>query len=113
MNFDTAGILEGAYDFGIAREWVQSACRNYNSVPVNCFGQWFMVACTLAFDFDRENAPHFVPRTSLYGSTSEEGNSIVQDFVVFLTSKDHLSLTCGSSYLRYVRRGARVHVYLF
>jgi hypothetical protein len=74
---------------------------------VDRFGQRFMVACALAFDLDRENARHFLPRTPMYKSTlwprllfRGEGNFIVQDFVAFLTAKVHHSLALGSLYLR-------------
>ena len=66
-----------------------------------------MVACTLAFDLDKENAQYFVPRTPMYKSTlwprllfRGEGNFIVRDFVTFVTAKAHHSLALGSLYLR-------------
>ena len=70
-----------------------------------------MVACTLAFDLDRENAHYFIPRAPVYKSTlwpqplfRGEGNFIVQDFVTFLATKVGHSLTSGSLYLWWVPR---------
>jgi len=112
-NLDLASTAEGAGGFRIVREWVRCVCHGlrYNFPgPVDRFGQWFMVACTLAFDLDRENAPSFVPRTPVYSSTlwpqtlfRGEGSFIVRDFVSFLTAKGFHSLAFGSLYLRCVR----------
>jgi hypothetical protein len=96
----------GAGGFRIALEWAQDMCcdlRRNLPEPVDYFRQWPIVACTLAFDLNRENAQHFIPRTPLYKLTRER-NSVVQDLVAFLTAKPRRSLTCGSLYLRCVRQ---------
>jgi len=70
-----------------------------------------MVACTLAFDLDRENSWDYVPRLPMYKSKltplwpqslSRKGDFIVEDFVGFITADARGLLTFGSSYLRYV-----------
>lgn len=70
-----------------------------------------MVACTLAFDLDRENAWYPVPRTPKYRQTlwpkslsHREVDFAEQDFVAFVTAEAEELLTFGSSYLRYVYR---------
>ena len=76
--------------------------------PVNHFRQWFMVAGTLAFDLDREDARDFVPRKPIYRLTQwprslSRGESFIgQDFFMFLAANADDSLTSGSSYLRCV-----------
>ena len=69
-----------------------------------------MVACTLAFDLDRENARNYVPRSPVYRSTlwpqSLSRNGVdfsAQDSVAFVTAKAYDLFTFGSSYLRGVR----------
>jgi hypothetical protein len=69
-----------------------------------------MVACTLAFDLDRENARNSVPRTPVYrsilwpGSLPRGGVDFnAQDIVAFITAKGFDLLTVGSSYLRCVQ----------
>ena len=67
-----------------------------------------MVACTLAFDLDRNNARDFVPDTPLckwlpwLPSLSHKG-PIVQDLVA--PTIGYGSLTLGSQYLQYVPQG--------
>lgn len=91
-----------------------------------------MVACTLAFDLDRENAQDYVPRLPMYRlkpdrnptSLKLEPNQIslwpklnptslwprspsrmedpIQDSVAFVTAETHGLLTFSSAYLRYV-----------
>lgn len=81
-----------------------------------------MIACTLAFDLDGENAQDFVPLTRMYTLTrkpekkyisldtrhvprasADEGvNSVMQDFIVFLSAEPHRLLESGLSYLRCV-----------
>lgn len=112
-NLDVASLPKGDDSFRIVRERLRYVCYEleYNSLgPVDHFGQWFMVVCTLAFDIDRENARHFVPRAPMCGSTlwpgspsRGEGSFIVQDFIAFVTAKAHHSLAFGSLYLRCVR----------
>jgi len=113
-NLDIGGIPEAADGFRIVREWVQYTCLDLQDIPsgpVDRFRQWFTVACTLAFDLDRENAQAFVPCAPMYESTlwpqspsSEVGVLVVQDFVEFLTAKAYHSLDSGLSYLRWVSR---------
>ena len=73
-----------------------------------------MVACTLAFDLDRENAQDYVPRLPMYKSVldltplwSQSPSRVenpIQDFVAFVTVESHGLLNFGSLYLRCVRR---------
>ena len=125
-NLEVARIPEGADGFKIVREWVEDVCCDlgYNkSGPADRSRQWFMVACTLTLDLDRENALDFVPYLPMYRSTlcpqsvyCGEGELIVEDFVAFITAEvdqgDEL-LTFGSSYLRCVQRYAWIHLNLF
>ena len=68
-----------------------------------------MVACTLAFDLDRENARYLIPRTRMYRwdlwprcLVREGGYFIVRDFVVFARGEVIGSLNFGYWFLRYV-----------
>jgi len=70
-----------------------------------------MVACTLAFDLDRENAWDFVPNTQMCKETlwpqtlsREEVDPTAQESVAFLTAESYDLLVFGSAYLRCVRR---------
>lgn len=109
-NLDISRIPEGDDCFRIVQEWVRDACNDLNDVSsksVDRSRQQFVVACTLAFDLDRENALSFVYRAPMYKSGRwpqspfrEAGKLIVQDLVAFLIAKDRLSLTFGLSYLR-------------
>ena len=110
-NINIDSIPEAVDGFRIAREWVRHVCRDLSCGPpgpVNQFGQWFMVACTLAFDLDKENARDFVPRKPIYRLTQWprslfRGESFIgQDLITFLTADADYSLTSGSSYLRCV-----------
>ena len=122
-NLDTASIPEEDDGFRVVREWAQDVCSNlgYNALePTYRFRQWFMVACTLAFDFDRENSLDFVPRTPKYKSTlwpshlSRKGADFtVRDSVAFVTAEAYDLLTVGSSYLRYVQLDTQIHVHPF
>jgi hypothetical protein len=106
--------------FRIVRKWVGYACRDLEdtpSEPVGC--SKFMIACTLAFDLDREKAWSFVQCAPMYKSTqwpqsaSREAGTLVQDFVEFLTAEDRRSLTFGLSYLRCARQVTWVRVHQF
>jgi hypothetical protein len=115
-NLDINNVPDGAEGLKIVRKWVQDACCDpkYNApepTDRDRFEQWFTVACTLAFDLDRDNARDFVPRTRAFGGISwplplsrKKVDSTAQDFLAFLTAEAHDSLSSGSSYLRCVRR---------
>jgi len=113
-NVDISNIPNGADSLGIVREWVKSVSSDSNRYPgpVDRFRQWFIVAGTLAFDLDRENARSSITRTSLYRLTRER-DPIVQDYITLLTAETGDSLTCGSLYLWYVRDDMWVHVHPF
>ena len=72
-----------------------------------------MVASTLAFDLDREDARRSISLTPLYKLIRGERNSIIQDFVTFLTAQVHRSLARGSWYLRCVQQDAWVYMHPF
>ena len=68
-----------------------------------------MVACTLAFDLDRENARYLIPGTRMYRwnlwprcLVREGGHFIVRDFVAFARGEVDQTLTLGYSFLWYV-----------
>ena len=110
-NLGIVSIPEGATGFRIVQEWVRSVCGDLGHNPSGPMDrQWFMVACTLAFDLDRENARNYVPHSSVYRSTlwpqSLSRNGVdfsAQDSVAFVTAKAYDLFTFGSSYLRCVR----------
>jgi hypothetical protein len=115
-NVDIDELPNGADGLRIVREWVQYVCCDpkYNDVPepTDRFRQCFMVACTLAFDLDREDAWDFVPYTQMCKKTlwpqplrraREEVDPTAQDFVAFVTAESYDLLTFGSEYLRCVR----------
>jgi len=117
-NLDVDSIPEGSDGFRIAREWAQDVCCELEYYDYDSEGpdadrlrRQFMVACTLAFDLDRENSRKFVPSLPMYKSKwtplwpqslSLEGSFVVEDFVGFITTKARGLLTFGSSYLWYV-----------
>ena len=114
-NFDIADIPSGADGLRVVREWVRYICCDleYNDVPepTDRFRQWFMVAYTLAFDLDRENARDFFPRKRLFSdipwplaSSRKKVDPATQDFLAFVTAEARNSLTSGSSYLRCVQQ---------
>ena len=113
-NLDIVSIPDGADGLRIVRKWVQSISSDSNHYPgpVDRFEQWSIVASTLAFDLDRENAQSSITRTSLYRLTHER-DPTAQDFVMFLTAEVRDSLTCGSSYLQCVWKDMRLHVHPF
>lgn len=87
-NLDVSRIPEGDDGFRIVQRWARDACTdpdNVSSKSMDRSRQCLMVASTLAFDLDRENAPSFVRNAPM-------------EFLIF---EDDLSLTLGSSYLRY------------
>lgn len=68
-----------------------------------------MVACTLAFDLDRENARYLVPSTRMHRwnlwprcLVREGGYFIVRDFVAFAKGEVDEMLTLGYLFLRYI-----------
>ena len=71
-----------------------------------------MVACTLAFDLDRDNAYDFVPGTRMCRDTlwprslsrKKAEDFVEQDFAAFVTAEAYDLLTFGSSYLWCVRQ---------
>ena len=114
-NFDIDKIPDGANGFKIVNDWIQYVCCApiYNvQEPTDLFRQYLMVASTLAFDLDRENAWDFVPPTlmcseELWPQASTRNPDQVsdeQESVAFVTAEGHDLLTFGSSHLRYVRR---------
>ena len=113
-NLDIDSIPDGADSFGIVQEWVRDVyCElGYNlPEPVDRSKQWFMVACTLAFDLDREDSQDYIPRTPKYRSafwpqhlSRTEVDFTEQDFVAFVTAEAKELLIFGSWYLRCVRR---------
>ena len=80
-----------------------------------------MVASTLAFDLDRENAWEFVPPTLMCSETlwpRALARRLGQEFydqesVGFVTAEGYDLLAFGSSYLRYVRRETQMHIHPF
>ena len=134
-NLDFSKIPEGADGLRVAREWIQDVCTDSNCDPSDPVDRrHFMVASTLAFDLDRENAQEFVPRARIYTSTrklektyisldsrhviprtsmNKEVNSVMQDFIAFLIAEPRHLLASGSSYLRCVRWNVRPHVHPF
>ena len=112
-NLDIERIPEGADGFRVVNEWTQYVCCApiYNvQEPTDLFRQYFMVASTLAFDLDRENAWDFVPPTLMCRETlwprallRKPGREFYeQEFVGFITAEGYDLLTFGSFYLRYV-----------
>ena len=109
--------------FRIVREWVRFVCDGlkYSSNPPELvynehFGPQFMVACTLAFDLDRENARYLVPGTRMHRwnlwprrLVREGGYFIVRDFVAFAKGDLDQTLTLGYFFLRYVWLNIQVH----
>ena len=68
-NLDIASIPEGDDGFRIVREWAEDVCCDLGCdfpEPVDRSRHRFMVACTLAFDLDRENTRDFVPHLPMY-----------------------------------------------
>ena len=134
-NLDFSKIPEGADGLRIAREWIQDVCNDNNCDPSDPVDrQHFMVACTLAFDLDRKNAQDFVPSTPMYASTrklektyisldsrhviprrrmNEEVNSVMQDFIAFLTAERDYLLASGASCLQCVWGDAWFHAHPF
>jgi hypothetical protein len=116
-NLDLTSVPEAANGFRVVREWVRFVCGElkYSSKPpdlvyIEHFGPQFMVACTLAFDLDRENARYFVPHTRMYRwnlwprcLVREGGYFVVRDFVAFAKGEADDSLRLGFFFLRYVR----------
>ena len=114
-NLDIGNMPGGAR---VVREWAEYVCCDpkYNDVPepTDRFKHWFMVACTLAFDLDRENAWEFVPNTrmckktlwpqSLQRAREKVDSFTQQDSVAFVTAESYDLLTFGSEYLRCVQR---------
>ena len=114
-NFDISRIPDGTGDFRILKDWIEYVCcaPKYNiEKPTDLFKQDFMVASTLAFDLDRENAWDFVPHTQMCSETLwpqalssyHDHGFDEQEFVAFVTAEGYDLLKFGSSYLRYVRR---------
>ena len=120
-NLNIASIPGGDEGFRIVREWVQDVCRELGyklPEPVDRSRQWFMIACTLAFDLDREDAWDYVPRMPMYKPTlwpqslsNREVDFFEQDFVAFVTAEGYDLLTFGSSYLRCVQQDTQTHTY--
>ena len=114
-NLDIANIPDGADGLRVVGEWAQYVCCDpkFNDVsePTDRVKQWFMVACTLAFDLDRDDAWEFVPYTRMCKKTlwprslsREKVDPTDQDFVAFVTAEWYNLLVFGSVYLRCVRR---------
>ena len=111
-NIDIADISEAADGFRVAREWVRHVCHDLSYGPpkmMNRFEQWFTVACTLAFELDRENARGFVPHRPMYrlgqwprSLFREQGDFVGLDLIAFFTAEAYGSLTSGSLYLQCV-----------
>lgn len=114
-NLDLTKIPEAVDGFRIVREWVWVVCdglRHTNPpefVYNEHFGPQFMVACTLAFDLDRENAIDYVPRTRFYRwgrwprcLIREGGYFVVEDLVNFARGEADNALASGSWFLQYV-----------
>ena len=112
-NLNIDNIPDGAHGLRVVREWVRYVCCDpkYNDVlePTDRFKHWFMVACTLAFDLDRENAWEFVPSTRMCKKTlwpqtlsREEVDPTAQESVAFVTAESYDLLIFGSAYLRCV-----------
>ena len=108
-----ANIPEGDNGFRIVREWVGNVCYDlgdYFPEPVDSSMRCFMIACTLAFDLDRENTRDFVPHTPMYRwslwprfLSRKRGKFATRDFVAFVTAGAHGLLTFSSWYLQCVR----------
>lgn len=123
-NLDPTRMPEGVDGFRIVREWVRFACDGlkYSSKPPELvynehFGPQFMVACTLAFDLDRENARYLVPGTRMHRWSiwprclvREGGFFVVRDFVAFARGEVDGALALGYFFLRYEWRHAQVHL---
>ena len=114
-NLDVDRIPEGVDGFRIVNDWTQYVCCApiYNvREATDLFRLYFMVASTLAFDLDRENAWDFVPPTLMCSEMlwprallrKPNQKFYEQEFVAFVTAEGYDLLTFGSSYLRYVRR---------
>jgi len=114
-NVDIENVTGGAGGLQVVREWVQYVCCDpkYNDVlePTDRFKHWFMVACTLAFDLDRDNAWEYVPYTQMCRKTlwprslsREKVDLDEQEFVAFVTAESYDLLVFGSYYLRCVWR---------
>lgn len=117
-NLDLTRIPEAAGGFRIVRYWVWFVCDRLGlwhnpSLPDlvynEYFGPQFMVACTLAFDLDRENAKAYLPRTRMHRwnlwphcLVREGGHFVVREFTIFARGEADNALTLGSLFLQYV-----------
>lgn len=122
-NLDFTKIPGAADGFRIVRESVRIVCDRlkYSSDPPELaynehFGPQFMVACTLAFDLDRENARYLIPGTRMHRwnlwprcLVREGGYFIVRDFVAFAKGEVDKSLDLGYFFLRYVCSNTQIH----
>ena len=117
-SLDLGDTPESKEGLRVLRDWVWQACDKllftapYPQVQyIETFIPEFMPVCTMAYDFDFEQARAYVPRTRMhrYGKWPScltrpgpggGGYFIVRDFVQFLQGDHPHSLTLGTLYLK-------------
>jgi len=116
---DLGNTPESKEGLRVLREWIWQACdKLLFSFPLQnqyneAFIHEFMPACTMAYDFDFEQARVYVPRTRMYRYVDKKWppcltrrgfgmkkHLIVRDFAQFLQGDLHHSLILGTLYLK-------------